>query len=236
VSRSETYDAIGRRTWRTGKLSADDAETRSPKFRSRHLPAELCPSVTNRVAWLVAGLREERNGCEGGERDERITSLATGPDFDLARRYNSSSDGWGVRDRTRNLRIKSTVIRFSGPPACADAAASTSDRAQFAGVPASPLAGSLAATSRPAARAKISGPVARSMPTGTRVPEGEPGIVPNSRDDAAEHHGPGRCRGDCRWTSSLRLVHGPGRKVMVAGGKPRGQYEDDGASGQARSY
>ncbi len=144
--------------------------------------------------------------------------------------------GGASGDRTRDLRIKSTVIRFSGPPACADAAASTSDRAQFAGVPASPLAGSLAATSRPAARAKISGPVARSMPTGTRVPEGEPGIVPNSRDDAAEHHGPGRCRGDCRWTSSLRLVHGPGRKVMVAGGKPRGQYEDDGASGQARSY
>ncbi len=143
---------------------------------------------------------------------------------------------WRACAKRGTAGIKSTVIRFSGPPACADAAASTSDRAQFAGVPASPLAGSLAATSRPAARAKISGPVARSMPTGTRVPEGEPGIVPNSRDDAAEHHGPGRCRGDCRWTSSLRLVHGPGRKVMVAGGKPRGQYEDDGASGQARSY
>src|SRR6266446_9190545 len=69
-------------------------------------------SVITPVGGAPAGLCEDSDDGEGGECDERIFSLATGPDFDLARRHNHRSElvgRPGIEPRTYGLKGSSSV-------------------------------------------------------------------------------------------------------------------------------
>ena len=117
----------------------------------------------------------------------------------LVRRCGASGD------RTRNLRIKSTVIRFAGHSACADTAASSSGGALFARVPALPLAGSLA--SQPLAAPTSGDPTGGGLvATLTLSSRGEaPGwLIRSAWDARRRHRRPRRCA--CRRRASTRFA------------------------------
>lgn len=115
----------------------------SPSLRTAAL---VCHALSP-VSWSGSrpALREDSDDCEGGELDERIFSPATGPSLVLPTDIAAGQARWASGDRTRNLQIKSTVIRFAGFPACSDTAASSSSRARFARFAANSSADPLAA-------------------------------------------------------------------------------------------